>query len=144
MTFDFLGRYNKIKKGCDQRKRGPLVGSVVNMDKNLKKVATYSIDKTTQLCDVKTARENLKECKSYIIDDAIDAFESTTMHLMTAVEYINIESANRYVTVSCAGYVYTSPRTAGRWWFCYFRDVISGESSITILDDNDEQHDYKL
>lgn len=114
------------------------------MDKNLKKVATYSIDQATQLCDVKTARENLKDCKSYIVDDAIDAFESTSLHVMTAVEYITVESASRYVTVSCAGYVYTSPRTAGRWWFCYFRDVISGESSITILDDNDEQHDYNL
>lgn len=114
------------------------------MDKNLKKVATYSIDKTTQLCDVKTARENLKECKSYIVDDAIDAFESTSLHRMIAVEYINVESANRYVTVSCAGYVYTSPRTAGRWWFCYFRGVISGETSITILDDNDNEINYKF
>ena len=114
------------------------------MDKNLKKVATYSINQTTPLYDVKTARENLKDCKSYIVDDAIDAFESTSLHVMTAVEYITVESANRYVTVSCAGYVYTGPRTAGRWWFCYYRDVISGESSMTILDDNDEQHEYKL
>lgn len=114
------------------------------MEKNLKKVATYSIDKTTQLCDVKTVRENLKDCKSYIVDDAIDAFESSSLHVMTAVEYISVEFANRYVTVSCAGYVCTSPRTAGRWWFYYFRDVISGETSITILDDNDDQHDYKL
>lgn len=114
------------------------------MEKNLKKVATYSIDKTTQLCDVKTAREILKEYKSFIVDDAIDAFETTALHVMTAVEYITVESSSRYITVSCAGYVYTSPRTAGRYWFCYFRDVISGESSITILDDNDEQHDYKL
>lgn len=114
------------------------------MNKNLKKVATYGIDQTTPLCDVKTARENLKDCKSYIVDDAIDAFESTSLHVMTAVEYISVESANRYVTVSCAGYVYTSPRTAVRWWFCYFRDVISGEASITILDGDDEQHDYKL
>ena len=124
--------------------KGPLAGSVVKMDKNLKKVATYSIDKTTQLCDVKTARDILKEYKPFIVDDAIDAFESTTLHVMTAVEYISVESASRYVTVSCAGYVYTSPRTAGRYWFCYFRDIISGESSITVLDDNDEQHDYKL
>ena len=124
--------------------KGPLAGSVVNMEKNLKKVATYSIDKTTQLCDVKMAREILKEYKPFIVDDAVDAFESTTLHTMTAVEYITVEAANRYVTVSCAGYVYTSPRTAGRWWFCYFRDVISGESSITILDGNDAQHDYKL
>lgn len=114
------------------------------MDKNLKKVATYSLDKTTQLCDVKTAREILKECKPYIVDDAIDAFESKALHRMTAVEYISVESASRFITVSCAGYVYTSPRTAGRWWFCYFRDVISGESSITILDSDDMQHDYKL
>ena len=114
------------------------------MDKNLKKVATYSIDQATQLCVVKTARENLKDCKPYIVDDAIDAFESTALHVMTAVEYISVEASNRYVTVSCAGYVYTSPRSAGRWWFCYFRDVISGESSITILDGDDMQHDYKL
>ena len=114
------------------------------MDKNLKKVATYGIDQTTSLGDVKTARENLKDCKAYIVDDAIDAFESTSLHVMTAVEYISVEAANRYVTVSCAGYVYTSPRTASRWWFCYFRDVISGEASMTILDGDDEQHDYKL
>ena len=114
------------------------------MDKNLKKVATYSIDEITQLRDVKTARENLKDCKSYIVDDAIDAFESTALHVMTAVEYISVEASSRYVTVSCAGYVYTSPRTAGRWWFCYYRDVISGETSITILDGNDEQYEYKL
>ena len=114
------------------------------MDKNLKKVATYSIDQATQLCDVKTARENLKDCKPYIVDDAIDAFESTALHVMTAVEYISVEASNSYVTVSCAGYVYTGPRSANRWWFCYFRDVISGEASITTLDGNDEQHDYKL
>ena len=114
------------------------------MEKNLKKVATYSIDQATQLCDVKTARENLKEYKPFIVDDAVDAFESTSLHVMTAVEYISVEAANRYVTVSCAGYVYTSPRTAGRWWFCYFHDVISGKASITILDDSDEQHDYNL
>ena len=114
------------------------------MVKNLKKVATYSIDPVSQLCDVKTARENLKDYKAYIVDDAIDAFESTTYHQMIAVEYISVEAANRYVTVSCAGYVYTSPRTAGRWWFCYFRDVISGETSITILDSNDEHYEYKF
>lgn len=115
-----------------------------NMDKNLKKVATYGIDQITPLCDVKTARENLKEYKPYIVNDAIDAFESTALHVMTAVEYIAVESSSRYITVSCAGYVYTGPRSAGRWWFCYYRDVISGESSITILDDNDEQHEYNL
>ena len=114
------------------------------MDKNLKKVATYSIDKTTQLCDVKMAREILKEYKPFIVDDAIDAFESTAMHVMTAVEYISVEAANRYVTVSCSGYVWTGPRTAERYWFCYFRDVISAEASITILDGNDEQYEYKL
>ena len=114
------------------------------MDKNLKKVATYSIGQITPLCDVKTVRENLKDCKSYIVDDAIDAFESTSLHVMTAVEYIAVEASSRYVTVSCAGYVYTGPRTAGRWWFCYYRDVISGEASITILDGNDDEHDYKL
>ena len=114
------------------------------MEKNLKKVATYSIDERTQLCDAKTAREILKEYKPFIVEDAIDAFESKAMHVMTAVEYISVEAANRYVTVSCAGYVYTSPRTAGRWWFCYFRDVITGEASMTILDSDDVQHDYKL
>lgn len=115
-----------------------------SMDKNLKKVATYGIDQCTPLCDVKTARENLKECKSYIVDDAIDAFESTALHVMTAVEYISVEASDRYVTVSCAGYVFTGPRTAGRWWFCYFRDVISGEASITMLDCNEEENEYKL
>lgn len=114
------------------------------MDKNLKKVAIYSLDESTQLSDVKTAREILKECKPYIVDDAIDAFESKALHRMTAVEYISVESGSRFITVSCAGYVYKSPRTAGRWWFCYFRDVFSCESHITILDDNDEQHDFNL
>ena len=114
------------------------------MEKNLKKVATYSIDERTQLCDVKMAREILKEYKPFIVDDAIDAFETTTMHVMTAVEYISVEAANRYITVSCSGYVWTGPRTAERYWFCYFRDAITAEASITILDGNDEQHDYKL
>lgn len=114
------------------------------MDKNLKKVATYRIDQATQLCDVKTAREHLKDCKPYIVDDAVDAFESTALHVMTAVEHISVEASNRYVTVSCAGYVYTSPRTASRWWFCYFRDVMTGKASMTILDGDDNQHDYKL
>ena len=114
------------------------------MDKNLKKVATYSIDQATQLCDVKTARENLKDCKPYIVDDAVDAFESTAMHVMTAVEYISVEATKSYITVSCSGYVWTGPRTAERYWFCYFRDVISGEASMTILDGDDNQHDYKL
>lgn len=114
------------------------------MDKNLKKVATYSIDQTTPLGDVKTARELLKECKPYIVDDAINAFESTSLHVMAAVEYISVEAANRYVTVSCAGYVWTSPRTAERWWFCYFHDVIAHKTSITILDGNDMQYEYNL
>ena len=114
------------------------------MDRNLKKVATYSIDQTTQLGDIKAARENLKDCKAYIVAAAVDAFESTALHVMTAVEYISVEASNRYVTVSCAGYVCTGPRTAGRWWFCYYRDVISGEQSISILDCNDVQRDYKL
>ena len=114
------------------------------MYNNLKKVATYGLDQTTPLGDVKTARENLKECKSYSVDDAVDAFESTALHVMAAVEYISVEASARYVTVSCAGYVCTGPRTAGRWWFCYYRDVISGKASITILDDSDEQHDYNL
>ena len=114
------------------------------MDKNLKKVATYSIDQTTPLGDVKTARENLKDCKPYIIDDAVDAFESTALHIMTAVEYISVEASHRYVTVSCAGYVYTSPRTAARWWFCYFRDIISGKASMTILDGDDMQYEYQF
>ena len=114
------------------------------MDKNLKKVATYGLDQTTPLGDVKTARENLKDCKSYIVDDAIDAFEANALHVMTAVEYISVEASSRFVTVSCAGYVYTGPRTAGRWWFCYFRDVMTGEASVSILDCNDVQRDYKL
>lgn len=114
------------------------------MDRNLKKVATYSIDQTTQLGDVKTAREILKEYKPFIVDDAIDAFESNALHVMTAVEYISVEASSRFITVSCAGYVCTGPRTAGRYWFCYYRDVITGEASISILDCHDVQHDYKL
>lgn len=114
------------------------------MYNNLKKVATYGLDQTTPLGDVKTARENLKEYKSFIVDDAVGAFESAALHVMTAVEYISVEASCRFVTVSCAGYVCTGPRTAGRWWFCYFRDVMTGEASISVLDCHDVQHDYKL
>lgn len=114
------------------------------MDKNLKKVATYSIDQTTQLCDVKTAREHLKDCKPYIVDDAVSAFETTTYHQMIAVEYINVECGREMNTVSCAGYVWTGVRTAERWWFCYASNAYTGDASITVLDGNDENYDYKL
>ena len=114
------------------------------MDKNLKKVATYSIDQTTPLGDVKTARENLKDCKSYIVDDAVSAFESTTFHTMTAVEYIDVESGYHFNTVTCSGYVWTGTRTAERWWFCYSVNAYTGDASILIVDGNDEQRDYKL
>ena len=114
------------------------------MDKNLKKVATYSIDKTTQLCDVKTAREHLKDCKPYIVDDAVDAFESTSLHRMIAVEYINVECGLEMNTVSCAGYVWTGVRTAERWWFCYSENAYTGDRSILMVDGNDEQYEYKL
>ena len=124
--------------------KGPLAGSVVNMDKNLKKVATYGIADYTPVCLVKTAREHLKDCKPYIVDDAVSAFETTTYHQMIAVEYINVESGTELNTVSCAGYVYTSPRTAERWWFCYCENVYTGDRSIRVLDGNDESFDYNL
>ena len=124
--------------------KGPLAGSVVNMDKNLKKVATYGIAEYTPICGVKTARENLKDCKSYIVDDAVDAFESTTLHVMTAVEYIKVECGPDVTTVSCAGYVWTDVRMAARWWFCYCVDNYSGKRSLLVLDGDDMQHDYKL
>ena len=114
------------------------------MDKNLKKVATYSIDQATQLCDVKTAREHLKDCKPYIVDDAVDAFESTSLHRMIAVEYISVECGSSINMVSCAGYVWTGVRTAERWWFCYIEDAYTGNRSILIVDGNDEQYEYKL
>ena len=114
------------------------------MDKNLKKVATYGIDKYTPVCDVKTAREHLKDCKPYIVDDAVDAFESTSLHRMIAVEYINVECSLEMNTVSCAGYVWTGVRTAERWWFCYCENAYTGDRTILMVDGNDEQYEYKL
>lgn len=114
------------------------------MDKNLKKVVTYSIDEYTPLCDVKTAREHLKECKPYIVDDAIDAFESTTYHNMIAVEYINVECGRRINSVTCAGYVWTGVRTAERWWFCYTIDTYTGKINMMVVDGNDEENEYQF
>ena len=114
------------------------------MDKNLKKVATYSIADYTPICDVKTARENLKECKPYIVNDAVDAFESATYHEMIAVEYIKVESGWKFNTVSCCGYVWTGVRTAERWWFCYCVNTFTGEKSMAVLDGNDEKSEYQL
>lgn len=114
------------------------------MDKNLKKVATYGIDKYTPVCDVKTARERLKDCKSYIVDDAIDAFESTTYYQMTAVEYIKVESGSDFTTVSCAGYVWTDVRRAARWWFYYRVDNYSGKRSLLVIDGDNMQHEYQF
>ena len=114
------------------------------MDKNLKKVATYGIAEYTPICDVKTARENLKDCKAYIVDDAIDAFESTSLHVMTAVEYIKVESGPDVTTVSCAGYVWVDVRRAARWWFCYCVDNYSGKRSLLVLDGDDMQHEYQI
>lgn len=114
------------------------------MNKNLKKVATYGIDEYTPMCDVQIAREHLKECKSYIVDDAVSAFESTTFHTMSAVEYINVESSRYVNTVCCSGYVWTGTRTAERWWFCYTVKAFSGEASILVVDGNDEEYDYNL
>ena len=124
--------------------KDPLAGSVVNMDKNLKKVATYGIADYTPVCLIKTAREHLKDCKPHIIDDAVDAFESTTYRQMIAVEYINVESGTEFNTVSCAGYVWTGVRTAERWWFCYCVNAYTGDASITVLDGNDEKNEYNL
>ena len=114
------------------------------MDKNLKKVATYGIDQCTPLCDVKTAREHLKDCKAYIVDDAVSAFESVTYHTMIAVEYINVECSLEMNMVSCAGYVWTGVRTAERWWFCYSENAYTGDRFILMVDGNDEQYEYKL
>lgn len=114
------------------------------MDKNLKKVATYSINERTPLCDVKMAREHLKECKPYIVDDAVNAFESMVLHIMTAVEYINVECSSYVNMVTCAGYVWTSVRTAERWWFCYCVDAYTGNQNILIVDGNGEEHEYNL
>lgn len=115
-----------------------------SMDKKLKKVATYGIDQYTPLCDVKTAREHLKECKSYIVDNAVNAFELTSFQTMTAVEYINVESGYHFNTVTCSGYVWTSARTAVRWWFCYSVNAYTGDASIMFVDGNDEEHECKL
>lgn len=114
------------------------------MDKNLKKVATYGIADYTPVCLVKTAREHLKDCKSHIIDDAVDAFESTTYRQMIAVEYINVEGGIEFNTVSCAGYVWIDIHTAERWWFCYCVNAYTGDASITVLDGNNEKSDYQL
>lgn len=114
------------------------------MDKNLKKVATYSVNQATQLCDVKTAREHLKDCKPYIVDDAVNAFESMSLHTMTAVEYIKVECSRHVNMVTCAGYVWTGVRTAERWWFCYCVDAYTGNQNILIVDGNGEEHEYYL
>ena len=115
-----------------------------SMNKDLKKVATYTIDQTTSLCDVKTAREHLKECKSYIVDDAVSAFESLTYREMLAIEYIHVECDRNTITVSCSGYVWSGARTAGRWWYCYCVNTYTGEKRILILDDNDNEINYEL
>ena len=114
------------------------------MNKNLKKVAIYDIDECTPICDVKIAREHLKECKSYIVDDAVSAFESVTYHEMLAVEYIHVECGSVVNTVSCCGYVWKDVRTAGRWWYCYCVNTYTGEKSILILDDNENEINYNL
>lgn len=114
------------------------------MDKNLKKVATYSVAEYTPICEVKTARENLKDFKPYIVDDAVTAFETTTYHQMTAIEYIKVESGSYFTTVSCAGYVFLDVRRAARWWFCYRVDNYSGKKSLLVLDGNDEKYEYQL
>ena len=114
------------------------------MEKNLKKVATYSINERTPLCDVKTAREHLKECKPYIVDDAVSAFESITLREMLAVEYIHVECGCDVNTVSCCGYVWKDVRIAGRWWFCYCVDAYTGNQNILIVDDNGEENEYHL
>lgn len=114
------------------------------MDKNLKKVATYGISKYTPIYDVKTAREHLKECKPYIVDVAVSAFESTTYRQMIAVEYIIVDSGTKFNTVSCAGYVFTGVRTAERWWFCYFENAYTGDRFLTVLDGNNEKYEYNL
>ena len=124
--------------------RGPLAGSVVNMNKNLKKVATYGIDECTPICDVKTAREHLKECKSYIVDDAVWAFESVSDHEMLAIDYIDVRCGLAVNAVTCCGYVWTGPRTAGRWWFCYCENVYTGKKSILILDDQENRYEENL
>lgn len=110
----------------------------------MKKVATYSIKQATQLCDVKTAREHLKDCKPYIVDDAVNAFESTTHHRMIAVEYIKVECGPEMNTVSCVGYVWTGVRTAERWWFYYVSNAYSGDASMMVLDGNDNEYEYQL
>lgn len=114
------------------------------MDKNLKKVATYGISAYTPICNVKTAREHLKDCKPYIVDDAVSAFETTTYHQMIAVEYINVECDPEINTVSCSGYVYTGVRTAERWWFCYVSNAYTGGASMVVIDGNGEKYEYQL
>ena len=114
------------------------------MNKNLKKVAVYGIDQCTPLCDVKTAREHLKECKPYIVDNAVSAFESVSFHEMLAIEYIDVKCGNVVNSVTCCGYVWTGARTAGRDWFWYSENVDTGEKRVLILDDQENRHDYKL
>lgn len=114
------------------------------MDKKFKKLANYSIDQCTALRDVETARQHLADCKPYIVDDAVSAFESTTYHTMTAVEYINVECGRDVNTVTCCGYVWTGVRTAERWWFCYVSNAYTGDASILVVDGNDEENEYHL
>lgn len=114
------------------------------MNKNLKKVAIYDIDECTPIRDVKIAREHLKECKPYIVDDAVSAFETVTCREMLAIEYIHVECGCLFNTVSCCGYVWSGVRTAGRWWFSYCVNAYTGEKSILVLDDNEIETNYQL
>lgn len=114
------------------------------MNKNLKKVATYGVDECTPICDVKTAREHLKECKPYIVDDAVSAFESVTFHEMLAIEYIDVKCGLVVNAVTCCGYVWTGARTAGRYWFCYMENVHTDKKRILILDDQENKFEYQL
>ena len=114
------------------------------MNINLKKVATYGIDECTPICDVKTAREHLKECKPYIVDNAVNAFESVTFHEMLAIEYIDVKSGRAVNSVTCCGYVWTGARTAGRYWFWYMENVDTGKKRILILDDQENKYECNL
>lgn len=114
------------------------------MDKKFKKLVTYKIDEYTPLCNVPIARQHLVECKSRIVDDAVAAFETMTFHTMIAVDYISVESGYEFNTVGCAGYVWTSPRRAERWWFCYRVNAYTGDQSLLVVDGDDNESEYQL
>lgn len=115
------------------------------MNKQFKKLATYSVDEMTMICDVDRARKNLKEGKSYIVDEAVEAFERITYRTFDAVCYINVTAGAHWYCVSILGYVFAGPvRTADQWFMIYQRNVETGKCKLMVVDENNIEYNYDL